>query len=1049
MNRLIRLSVENTTFVYLMVLLILLFGWFSYQSLPIDAIPDITNVQVQINTNVGALSPDTAESSVTYPIESVMGAIPGAQTIRSITRFGISQVTVVFKEGTDIYLARQMVTEKLQSIDLPEAVQPELGPISTGLGEIYFYTLEAKKIESNPKKRLKQLMELRTIQEWQIKPRLLLVEGVAEVNSIGGYPKEIYVKPKLSKLSNYGLDFESIVTALRKNGFNTGGANIEQTAEQILVQGSGLYRSIKDIKQVPITQLQNFDTISIEDIADVDYEKKIRTGAATYNGEEGIICTVFMLLGENSRTVSISIDEKVNELQNSLPEWVELKTIYNRSELVNATINTVIHNLLFGAILVAIILLLLVGNFRAVLITAFTIPLALLATLIGMNLAGISGNLMSLGALDFGIIIDGAVIVVDNCARAVRNRANKKKKTLTREEIKATIIESTSEIRRVAGFGQLIIAIVFLPIMALTGIEGKMFKPMASAFFFALIAAFILAFTIVPALAGAFLSGKPNKLNKTDETFLMKWISRLYTPILKFALKRKLYLICSALVLLVGGILVFFRMGSEFIPKLYEGSIAVQFVRPVNISLTQSVKLQKISERKIKEFAEVESVFARIGTAEIATDPMGVNLADTYIMLKPESQWPKIEGKRRDKDELRKAISTKLQKRIPGQRILMTQPIEMRFNELLEGVRGDISLKIFGDDLSILEKKSLEVVKILRGIEGIGEVESELQGTSPLLSITPKMSVLKQYGIAKASVLNTVEAAIGGELSGHMYEGVIKYPIVVRLEDRLRESTTALKRIPVSVGQNFTVPISDLANFNYKEIYGTIKRETSQRRVAVLINLDGRDTQSFVEEARKQVAKQVKLPAGYYLEWGGSFKNLRSAKKRLMFLAPMILLVVIFMIYSAFRNWMQTGLILLGIPFALAGGIAGLLFMGLPFSVSASVGFIALSGVAVLNGIVLIGFLNQLKIAGETGTKLIVQGTSLRLRAVMMTALTDILGFLPMMLATGMGAEVQRPLATVVVSGIFTSTVLTLIILPILYNLLEKKMKVKENQVAH
>ena len=1046
MNKLIRLSVENTTFLYLMVSLIFLFGWFSYENLPIDAVPDITNVQVQINTDVGALSPDIAESNVTYPIESVIGAIPGAKTIRSITRFGISQVTVVFKEGTDIYLARQMVTEKLQSIDLPDDVQPKLGPISTGLGEIYFYTLEAKQIEKNPKKRLKQLMELRTIQEWQIKPRLLLVEGVAEVNSIGGYPKEIYVKPNLSKLSNYGLDFESVVTALRKNGFNTGGGYIEQTAEQILVQGSGLYRSIDDIRKVPIVQLQNFETITIGNIADVDYEKRIRTGAATYNGEEGIICTVFMLLNENSRTVSISIDEKIKELQSSLPEWVELKTIYNRSELVNATIRTVIHNLAFGAILVLIILLFLVGNFRAALITAFTIPLALLATLIAMNLGGISGNLMSLGALDFGIIIDGAVIVMDNCARAVKDKANKKKKTLTRREIKDTIIESTSEIRQAAGFGQLIIAIVFLPIMALTGIEGKMFKPMASAFFFALIAAFILAFTVVPSLAGAFLSGKPSK---KDETFLMRLISRLYQPVLSFSLKRKFYFLTSAFLLLLGGVFVFMRMGAEFIPKLYEGSIAIQFVRPVNISLTQSIELQKISERKIKEFAEVESVFARLGTAEIATDPMGVNLADTFIMLKPESEWPEMDGKRRDKDELRKAIATKLQETIPGQRILMTQPIEMRFNELLEGVRGDVSLKIFGNDLSVLEKKSLEVVNILRGIHGIGEVESELQGTSPLLSISPKMSVLKQYGIAKASVLNTVQAAIGGELSGYMYEGVIKYPIFVRLEDKLRENTTALKKIPVSVEQNFTVPISDLANFNYKEIYGAIKRETSQRRVAVMINLDGRDTQSFVDEARKKVAEKVKLSAGYYMEWGGSFKYLQSTKKRFMFLAPIILLVVIFMIYSAFRNWIQTGLILLGIPFALAGGIASLLLMGLPFSASASVGFIALSGVAVLNGIVLVGFLNRLKLSGETGTKLIMQGTSLRLRAVMMTALTDILGFLPMMLATGMGAEVQRPLATVVVGGIFTSTVLTLIILPILYNLLENRMKVKESQMAH
>ncbi len=1043
MNKLIRLSVENTTFIYLMTALIMLFGWLAYESLPIDAVPDITNVQVQINTDAGALAPNTTELNITYPIESAMGAIPGAQTIRSITRFGISQVTIVFKEGSDIYQARQMVTEKLQSLNLPANVQPKLGPISTGMGEIYFYTLEAKKIEHDSKKRLKQLMELQTLQEWQIKPRLLRVEGVAEVNSIGGYPKEIYVKPILSKLYNYGLDFKSVVVALRKNGFNTGGGYIQQTAEQILVQGSGLYRNIEDIKKIPVTQLQNFKTINIRDIANVDYEKKIRTGAATYNGNEAIICTVLMLLGKNSRTVSLSIDEKVQELKSSLPEWVELKTIYNRSHLVNATINTVIHNIVFGAILVSIILLLLIGNIRAALITAFTIPIALLVTLITMKLAGISGNLMSLGALDFGIIIDGAVIVMDNCVRAVRDKANAIQRVLSRKEIKNTIIKASSEIRQATGFGQLIIAIVFLPIMAFTGIEGKMFRPMASSFFFALIAAFILASTLIPALAGDLLQGKPKK---DDETFLMRWISRIYMPVLKFSFKRKFYFLGAVIFLVLAGFFAFLRMGAEFIPKLYEGSIAIQFVRPVNISLEQSIKLQKLSEKKIKEFSEVDSVFARIGTAKIATDPMGVNLADTFIMLKPKDQWPEINGNQRNKDELRKAIASKLQKTIPGQRFLITQPIEMRFNELLEGVRGDVFVKIFGSELSILEKKAQEVVDILRQLQGISKVESELQGTSPLLSITPKMSVLNQYGIAKDAVLDTVEVAIGGELSGYLYDGVIKYPIFTRLEDSIRENKEALKNIPISVGKNFTVPISEIANFNYKEIYNTIKRETSQRRVAIMINLDERDTQNFVTKAKNKIAEQIELPPGYYMEWGGSFKNLQSAKKRLMFLVPIILLVVIFMIYSAFHNWLQTILILLGIPFALAGGVAGLLLMGLPFSISASVGFIALSGVAVLNGIVLVGFFNQLKLSGETGMKLITQGTSLRLRAVMMTALTDILGFLPMMLATGMGAEVQQPLATVVVSGIFTSTVLTLIILPILYNMLEHKMYINEKK---
>jgi len=1040
-NKIIQKSVENSAYVFALTLIMVFLGWFSYKNLPIDAVPDITNVQVQINTPVPALSPETVEANITYPIENSMNSVPGAMKVRSITRFGLSQVTVIFEEGTDLYRARQLVSEQLQSIELTEDVQPRLGPISSGLGEIFHYTIDAKKTAENKDERLKQLMRMRTIQEWDIKPRLLSVKGVTEVNTIGGYPEQYYVIPDFNIMSQYGLNFEDIVNALKKNNFNTGGGFIQQTAEQLLVQGSGLYRNLDDIRKVPVKMMENLETVTLGQIASVKPDRELRTGAALYNGKEAIVGTVFMLLGENSRTVSIRIADRIEEIKKGLPDWVELKVLYNRSDLVNSTIDTVQKNLLYGAILVIIILFLLVGNVRAALITAVTIPLSLMGTFIFMKLNGVTGSLMSLGALDFGIIIDGAVIVMDNCARGVSDRAASLGRSLTRSEIRETVTESTIEIRKAAGFGQIIILVVFLPIFALAGVEGKMFRPMAISFCFALLSAFILSFTTIPALAGVILNGKASE----KKTMLMRILERIYSPILEAVLKFKAVVISAALLLIIAAWALFSGMGGEFIPRLDEGSIAMQLIRPVNINIDRSIELESLSEKVIMEFEEVETVFSRIGTAEISVDPMGVNISDTFIMLKPKKNWPKIDGKRRTKDELANAMSDRLQASIPGQRILLTQPIEMRFNEVLEGVRSDISLKIYGDDLEKLESMSREVAELLQTIPGVGEVEAEMRGKSPLLNIVPNMTAINKLGASKETVLNTVKIAIGGENSGYLYRGMKKYPIIVRLPERVRGDINELKKIPVGISENFTLPLSSLAKLEVTDRYSVISRESSKRRAAVLINLKGRDTQSFVEEAKKLIDEKLKRQPGYYIEWGGNFKNLEKAKERLRLLTPIAMLLIFFMIYSAFNNPWQTLIIFSGVPFALVGGVFNLTIMGLPFSISAGVGFIALSGIAVLNGVVLISCMNQLKADGESGSSLVRKGAMLRLRPVMMTALTDILGFLPMMLATGVGAEVQKPLAAVVVGGVITSTLLTLVMIPILYHKFEDKMKVAGN----
>lgn len=1035
-NKIIQFSVNSRMFVFMATFVLLIFGYKSFQTLSIDAVPDITNTQVQINTPVKGLVPEEIERMVTFPIEYSMNGIPGVETIRSISRFGISQVTIIFKEDTKILEARQLVSEKLQNLELPSGVTPEMGPISTGLGEIFHYSIAAKQPELDPKKRLIQLMELRSLQDWFIKPRLLTVKGVTEVNTIGGYEKQFFIQPNIKLLAKYGLHFDDIENAIENSNQNVGGGYIQQTGEQLLVRGVGLLKNFKDIENVVVKRLSDYKVIKVKDIANVKFDKQIRTGAATVNGEESIIGTAFMLLGENSRTVSTDIFDKIKEIEKDLPSWVELQVIYNRSNMVNATLGTVQHNLFMGAALVILFLLLLVGNLRAAIITSLIIPISLLITFILMKWQNVSGNLMSLGALDFGIIVDGAVIVIENCVHKLQKEGKRIGRELTRDEVKKYVTEAAIEIRSAAGFGELIVIIVFVPLFALTGVEGKMFGPMAQTFIMALCSALVLSFTLVPALAATFLSGK----TRDDKPYLMRMAENAFKPALDIGLKFKKIVLGIGVFAIVSGVFMFSRMGSEFIPQLDEGDFAIQFIRPANINTENSIKMQMLSEKIIKEFPQIDNVFARTGAAEVATDPMGVNISDSYVMLKARDSWPKDQNIN-TKDELMTSIKEKLELHIPGQVLMMSQPVELRFNELLEGTRADISAKIFGEDLDKLIEYSKEVSEIVSTIPDSGEAESESKGKSPMIQYVPKMEELAQLGVNSKPVLDAISTAIGGKEIGHVYEGVRKFPIVTRLSEDERKDVFTISQLPVGISEGYTVPISQVADINFVETFTAVSRENSQRRVAVLINPKTRDIESFVNKAKKLVDEKIKLPEGYYIEWGGSFKNLQSAKERLSVLVPLAMLAILAMLYAAFKNFAQVALIFACAPMALIGGVLSLNILGMPFSISAGVGFIALSGISILNGVVLVTYFNRLIEDGKTPDEVVKEGAMSRLRPVLMTALTDIFGFLPMMFSSGLGAEVQKPLATVVVGGIFSATILTLIVIPTLYRLFIKYMQ--------
>lgn len=1038
-DRLLEFSLRQRAFVLLLMCLLIFAGVWSALRLPIDAVPDITNVQVQINTEVPALAPEEIERLVTFPLETELSGTPGMIEIRSLSKFGLSQLTVIFKDGTDIYRARQLLSERVQNAieKLPHGLAPKLAPITTGLGEIYFYAVDyAPGYANKPPTRREQLMELEIIHDYLIKPRLRTVAGLAEVNGSGGYEKEIVVLPKPEKLRDIGMTVSEFAAVIAENTENAGGGVVNQGEQQLIIRSVGKVQTTEEIAQLPIKFGAGVQPLLVRDVAEVGVGSKVRTGAATENGEEALLGTVLMLSGENSRTVSKRVAEKIAEIQTELPPGVTMHTVYDRADLVDHTIATVEKNLFEGAILVVAVLLIVLGNWRAALIVATAIPLSLLFAMTGMVYGRISGNLMSLGAIDFGLIIDGAVVIVENTVRRLAEEQKKLARKLTSEERIQTVLSASKEVGHPMFFGVLIITIVYVPILALTGIEGKMFHPMAITVMLCLGGALVLALTVMPVLCSFLLRGRIRE----GDNFVVRVAKAIYRPVLQIAFRLRWLLLLATLCLLVISFLVFQKLGAEFIPKLDEGSFTAVVTRNNNVSLDAALEMQKKTERAILEnVPEVTRVFSRLGTPEVATDPMPVSAADMFISYTPRNEWRKENGRAITREQLSQSILEEIEKRVPGQELVMSQPIEMRFNELMEGVRADISVKIFGPDYDVLEKIAEQVKELLEKIPGAGEVEFEAAGRTPMLEVQANREALTKYALHTSELNKVIRTALGGEVVGTFSEGNRRYDIVVRLPEVLREKLDVLRALPVRVGENGMLPLSKVADFKTTHSVDPIRRDLGQRRAAILVNLRGRDVESFVQEAKEKVDAAIKLPDGYRLEFGGQFKNLQEARARLAIVVPAALALIFFLIFMAFGSVRQALLVYTGIPLAVTGGVFALSLRQMPFSITAAVGFIALSGVAVLNGVVMISYFNQLRAEGRPLRETIIEGALTRFRPVLMTALVATLGFVPMALATGAGAEVQRPLATVVIGGILSSTLLTLILLPVLYEWAERR----------
>ncbi|MBE7444269.1 MAG: CusA/CzcA family heavy metal efflux RND transporter [Planctomycetia bacterium] len=1051
LERILKFSINQGWVVLVAILAIAALGIYNFQKLPIDAVPDITNVQVQINTEAPGYSPLEVEQRVTFPIETAMAGMPNLLETRSLSRYGLSQVTVIFHDGTDIYFARQLINERIQEVKekLPPGIFPVAGPIATGLGEIFMWTVEpdagAVKSDGTPY----TSTDMRTIQDWIIKPQLRNVPGVTEVNTIGGYEKQYHVTPSPEKLIAYGLSFHNILQAIARNNANIGAGYIEHRGEQYLVRSPGQVADIEDIRQITIGSHKGVP-VYIKDVAEVLLGKELRTGAATENGREVVLGTAFMLMGENSRTVSKRVADKMVEVNQTLPQGVIARTIYDRTTLVNKTIETVKKNLIEGALLVIMILFFFLGNIRAAVITAMIIPLSMLFTITGMVNHKVSANLMSLGALDFGIIVDGAVIIVENCIRRLSEEQHRLGRLLTREERYGVVLEASKEVRKATMFGELIIMIVYLPILSLTGVEGKMFYPMAFTVIAALIGAMILSVTFIPAAVSMFLSGKLSE----KENILIRWIKKAYLPALNLAMLNRKLVITAAGIFITLSILLATRMGSEFVPSLDEGDLAIHALRIPGTSLSQAITMQFVLEKKIKEFPEVENVCSKIGTAEIATDPMPPSVADTYVILKQRSDWP---NPHKSKEELIGELEESL-KKIPGNNYEFTQPIQMRFNELIAGVRSDVAVKVFGDDMAVLLETGEKISEILMEIPGASDVKVEQVTGLPTLTIQMNRKEMARYGLNSADVQEVIEIAIGGKSAGKVFEGDRQYELLVRMPEDMRSNMETLKRLPIPLPEMGSaadtgivpasygverkrpgyVPLGAVADFAIAQGPNQISRENGKRRVVVTANVRNRDIGSFIAEAEKMIKGHVTIPASYWITWGGQFEQMMSARKRLQIVTPIALVLIFFLLFTTFGTVKDALLVYTGVPFALTGGIIALWLRGIPLSISAGVGFIALSGVAVLNGLVMISFMNKLRTEGNPLDYSILQGAITRLRPVLMTALVASLGFLPMAMATGTGAEVQRPLATVVIGGIISSTVLTLLVLPVLYRMFRR-----------
>ncbi len=1032
LDRLIRLSIQNRWIVLVLVAALAALGVWNFQRLLIDATPDITNVQVQINSEAPGFSPLESEQRVTFPVETSIAGLPGLNYTRSVSRYGLSQVTAIFEDGTDIYFARQLINERLQSVrsQLPPGVEPQLGPIATGLGEIFMYVVEAEPGAVKPDGTAWTPEDLRTLQDWVIRPQLRTTPGVTEVNTVGGYVRQYHVTPWPDRLAAAHLTMGDVVEALEANNANIGAGYVERYGEQLLVRSNGQAKGIDDLKSIIIAN-QNGVPIRIADVADVSIGEELRTGAATEDGKEIVLGTVFMLIGENARVVARAAATRLEEAAKSLPSGVTAKAIYDRTELVDRTIKTVEKNLVEGALLVIVVLFLLLGNIRAALITAAVIPLAMLMTITGMVENRVSGNLMSLGALDFGLIVDGAVIIVENCLRRFGLAQQRLGRLLTHDERFQLAEEASVEVIKPSIIGVLIITLVYVPIFALSGIEGKMFHPMAFTVVTALTAALILSLTFVPAAVALFVTGKVSE----KESPVMRGARRLYAPALDFALRFRFVVIAAAVGLVGVTGFAASRMGSEFIPNLDEGDIAMHALRIPGTSLTQAINMQTSLEARLREFPEVELVVSKIGTPEIATDPVPPSVADTFILLHDRKDWP---DKRKPRAELVAEMQEAVEA-IPGNKYEFTQPIQMRFNELISGVRADVAVKVFGDDLDQLLSIGDEIEGLIATTPGAQDAQSEQITGLPVLQIDPDRMALARFGLNVSDLQSVLQVSIGGSKAGQIFEGDRRFDVVVRLPETLRQNVDEIGRLRIPLtgapdGVRGFVPLQEVADISLVVGPNQISRENGKRRAVITANVRGRDLGSFVAELRDRIDAEVELPVGYWVEYGGTFEQLISGARRLALVVPATLLLIFGILFALFRSTKDAAIVFSGVPLALTGGVFALILRGMPLSISAGVGFIALSGVAVLNGVVMLTFIRSLAAEGRPINEAIKEGALTRLRPVLMTALVASLGFIPMAFNVGAGAEVQRPLATVVIGGILSSTILTLLVLPALYS---------------
>lgn len=1031
-DKILEISLRQRAFVLLAAFALLGVGLWSGARLPIDAVPDITGVQVQINTEVPALAAEESERLVTRPIEIEMAGVPGLEEMRSLTKFGLSQVTLQFRDGTDVYRARQLVTERLQAAveRLPQNVAPKLAPISTGLGEIFYYNVSYKPGAPKPKSVREQLFELNELQEYTIKPLLRTVPGIADINESGGYERQFVILPRPEDLERTGMTFSELADVITANVENAGGGIISRGGNQLSIRAVTRANTIQDISNLPVKFAAGVKPLLVKDLADVTYGSRFRTGAATIDGAETVIGTTMMLAGENSREIAERVKARLAEIQEKLPENIQIQAQYDRSILINKTIHTVRNNLFEGAILVIAVLFALLGNWRAALIVATAIPLSFLFAVTGMLKTGVSGNLMSLGAVDFGLIIDGAVVIVENIVRQLGIRQRQLGRRLTTEERLHIVLTASKQVGNPMFFGVLIITIVYIPILALTGIEGKMFRPMALTVMLALTGALILSLTLMPVLCSFVLRGRIRE----GDNLIIRALKGIYAPSLRLALALRWIVVLAALAVFVGSIWLFNHLGAEFVPKLDEGSITAMLYKPVGMSMEDSLQTDLDVENRLHvEFPEITRVFSRIGTSEIATDPMPPNESDVYIFYKPLNEWPKTAGRSRDKAELREHIEAMLKKMNPSYNILFAQPIEMRFNEMLEGTKAELSVKIFGTDYDVLEKLAGQIKRILENTPGAAQVEFETEGRTPQLLIEAKHDELQRYSLSSAEVNKAISAALAGKVVGTAIEGEKRHEIVVRMPEKLRVDDEKIRQLPLRVGEHGLIKLGQVVDFKTVKVVEPILRDDGHRRAALMVNLGGRDVEGFVRDAEQRIKQQVKMPEGYLVEFGGQYKNLQEARARLAIVVPAALALIFILIFLAFGSLRQALLVYTGIPLAVTGGVLSLWLRGMPFSITAAVGFIALSGVAVLNGLVMITYFNQLREEGYTIREAVIEGSLTRLRPVLMTALVASLGFVPMAIATGTGAEVQRPLATVVIGGILSSTFLTLIVLPVLY----------------